>query len=204
MSFFLPGRSLCALCEAVIGALVDAARIPYVDPASAPSLTFPGNPHVHRPCWDAWTSVDAFAAASEAVYARPGNPATPLVARLDHTLLFEVPMVAGLRIVDVRVPVQLDLRRDGAADLRTALLAGVGRVGLGAYDTEVEPADGGVRVTLRQAGEPVEAFTLSAARRGAWLLLLEALPGWSGRPCALTSVPMSLPPPGRSVSDPPI
>ncbi len=51
MSFFIPRRLTCFLCDRIIGERVEAAQLPYAHPDDVGELARHGRGWVHRACW---------------------------------------------------------------------------------------------------------------------------------------------------------
>jgi hypothetical protein len=64
MSFFLPDRLTCCLCDHLIGSRREAAQLPYAHPDDVGELARHGRAWVHRRCWNESTLRDPWSASA--------------------------------------------------------------------------------------------------------------------------------------------
>lgn len=182
MSFFIPGRTRCALCDEPIAQRADAAQLPFVSPSVLPEWAKLSRAFVLRRCWEHWPHRDTYAwAARELVLSAPEQPAQRRRFEHEGLFLFEVPAVKGFRILDTWAPLTVDVPGQDAARLASAVLDAFAHrtalaqdVGPTRWTLDPTGSDGWV-LTLSQEGEPFECLELPAARQVLWTELMTEL-----------------------------
>lgn len=152
MTFFIPDRTLCSICEQPLAHRWHAAQLPYADPAVVGELARMGRRYVHRACWNAWRDRDAYATSALALRSRdPGTVADAAVVDRDATLFWhEVPALGTFRLEDLHVLFTLEIPTGDACRLAGSLREAASAVGVS------ELAAGGELWRLRREGSRIE------------------------------------------------
>lgn len=179
MSFFIPGRTTCAICTRGIEHRSQAARLPVVDPAQAPHLAPHARRYVHRDCWETWSEQDAYRTAAVAVLARPAGQDAVMMPTIGGPGLvwFEVPSLRGFRIEDLDLLTTFVLSRSDTCRvanwLRRVMAGAMSEVlTVGAETWKIGAPDQLVR---SQDGQPIEVVRLPSGALPRWETLFQKL-----------------------------
>jgi hypothetical protein len=175
VSFFLPGRTTCAICHRPIEERSHAARLPFVDPADAGELATGSSSYVHRACWEVWPERDRYVDAAASLLARAHDDANPQSPNVEDNDLvwFRVPAAKAFRLQDLERLVTVDIPAARADDVARWLSdaargAPADAMTIGDDTWALRPAGNGLELVHTQDGETIEVVEVSRERLGDW------------------------------------
>ncbi len=182
MSFFIPGRTRCAICGEPLVHRVDAAQLSTISPAVLPEWAKLSRAFVHRLCWEHWPHRDAYAcAARNMLLQAPVQETERRLFERDGLFLIELPSVRIFRILDTWAPLTADVPAGDAAGLPSAVLAALSNhtaleltVGSATW-TLIPTGEGDWELTLSHEREPFERVRSLGGRQALWLELMRKL-----------------------------
>jgi len=175
MSFFIPGRTTCAICECAIEHRWQAAQLPFADPAEIGDLATLARRYVHRSCWDGWSARERYSQSAMSLIARSqaqlGEGSG--VDQAQRIAWRDVPALKSFRVEDLMVLVTFDIAWADAcrvADwLRDAVsLPTVESLGLPVETWQLRRDGGRIELVRLQADEPIEVIEVSPDRLMRW------------------------------------
>lgn len=148
MSFFLPGRLRCFLCNELVATRREAALILYAHPDEVGDLAKHGRSWVHRACWNSWNMRERWAASALRLMASAAD--TVVVGGVAcRRSAMELLLVDPFHALSLAIPLQL------VSSVRSCLLDG-GAVQLGGAEWRFEKGEHETRVLGQQEGEVFE------------------------------------------------
>lgn len=175
MSFFIPGRTTCAICGQPIDERSAAAQLPFVAPDDVPDLAPLGRGFVHRGCWQKWGERERFVAAASALLARAEIDASTLAPSVEgrNLVSFRVSALGAFRLQDLEALVVVDIPASDACPLASwlescARQSAAADLPVGTESWHVGIREDGVELVRSVDGEVFEIVTLPRERLAEW------------------------------------
>jgi len=164
MSFLLPGTSTCFICGRPIATRLEAAQLEYASPDDVGDIARHGRAWVHRSCWQAWPTRDAWCSSTRRLMAAMPNMMVvrDVAAR---------PMPGEVLLTDARAPFSITVPRDQIGPVCDALRAALPTTLVFDHVSwEFSPSAPRVRLTASQDG--VMLVELAIEDPDAWCRVL--------------------------------
>jgi hypothetical protein len=183
MSFFIPGRTTCAICDEPIALRWQASQLPYVAPTMPDAVARLTQRFAHRACWAEWEYGPSVRAAAYDLIRRGAGSDAPLkVIFLEQFLIvFWIPVLRSYRLDDLDLLVTLDIPSSESSGLTDFLLtsfaqpAFAGEYQAGAYMWRTQWQGATVQVTVLEDQQVVDTWLVPANRHRYWLAGLQAM-----------------------------
>lgn len=182
MSFFIPGRTACAICERGLEHRWQAARLPDADPQEAPGLVVLARRYVHRSCWDAWSEREPYSAAAMALVARSRESDTAVTPVVEGQGMVWSDVVAtrSFRVEDLSALVTFDVPWGDTCRFarwldRIGATAAADEITVGGQTWRTRRQDEHVEVVRSQANDVIEVVHLRRGRLHVWATLVQRL-----------------------------
>lgn len=171
MSFFLPGRLRCFLCNELVATRREAALLLYARPDEVGEFAKHGRSWVHRACWNSWDMRERWAASALQLMAAAADTVVVDGVACQRSAK-ELLLVDPIHALSLAIPLPL------VSSVRSCLRDG-GAVQLGATEWRFEKGPHKTRVLGQQQGEIFEELYVP---NGHWGAVLEAVLRQSPQP----------------------
>lgn len=168
MSFFLPNRLDCSICERTIVTRMDAARLFYAHPDDVGDIARYGRAWVHRKCWNTWSIREAWARSAARLLIQHEN-----VKAISTGLVVCRLAKRDVLVQDTWQAIEVSIPRDRLKELLASLKTTTpSQIRLNGLLWTFTTGEHGLEVTIE---DPTERFEMFSLEPDLWKKVLEQI-----------------------------